>query len=78
MLSKLCQQHHLSASLSGCGLSLTALAIIVGAALAVSSALVGCALVLAASYVQGVKGNPVRLILAGSAFSSHLKSLKKT
>ncbi len=42
---------------------------------AIGGALVGCALVLAASHVQGVKGDPVRLILAGAAFSSLLLAI---
>lgn len=42
---------------------------------AILGALVGCALVLAASHVQGVKGDPVRLILAGAAFSSLLLAI---
>ncbi|AKX44993.1 ABC transporter permease [Thiopseudomonas alkaliphila] len=42
---------------------------------AIAGALVGCLLVLAATQIQGVKGDPVRLILAGAAFSSLLMAI---
>ena len=42
---------------------------------AIIGALIGCLLVLSATQVQGVKGDPVRLILAGAAFSSLLLAI---
>ncbi len=42
---------------------------------AIVGALVGCGLVLAASHMQGAKSDPVRLILAGAAFSSLLLAI---